>query len=45
MFIDLETKLILEEIAELPRTTDTCYVPPDVVELAYEQLFNYEARK
>ena len=43
--IDLETKLILEEVAKLPRTTDTSYVPPDVVELVYERLFNFEARK
>ena len=43
--IDLETKLILEEVAKLPRTTDTSYVPPDVVELAYDRLFNYEVRK
>ena len=45
MFIDLETELILEEVAKLPRTIDTSYVPPDVVELAYERLFNFEARK
>ena len=40
--IDLETKLILEEIAKLPRTTDTSYMPPDVIELADKRLFDYE---
>ena len=40
--IDLETKLILEEVAKLPRTTDTSYVPPDVLELVDERLFDYE---
>ena len=36
-----ETKLILEEVAKLPRTTDTCYVTPDVLELVDEQLFDF----
>ena len=45
LFDTLITKLILEEVAKLPRTTDTSYVPPDVVELVYERLFNFEARK
>ena len=36
---------ILEEVAKLLRTTDTSYVPPDVVELADERLFNYETLK
>ena len=40
MFIDLETKLILEEIAKLPRTTDTSYVTPDVLELVNERFFD-----
>jgi hypothetical protein len=37
-----ELKLILEEVSKLPRTTDTSYVPPDVLELAAERLFDYE---
>lgn len=37
--IDFETKLILEEVAKLPRTTDTSYVPPDVLELVDERIF------
>jgi hypothetical protein len=37
-----ETKLILEEVAKLPRTTDTSYVTPDVLELVYERIFNYD---
>jgi hypothetical protein len=37
-----ELKLILEEVSKLPRTTDTSYVPPDVLELAEERLFYYE---
>ena len=31
--------LILEEVAKLPRTTDTSYVPPDVLELVNERIF------
>lgn len=34
-----ELKLILEEVLKLPRTTDTCYLPPDVVELVEERLY------
>ena len=45
LFDTLKNKLILEEVAKLPRTIDTSYVPPDVVELVYERLFNFEARK
>jgi len=40
--IDIELQLILEEIVKLPRTTDTSYVPPDVLELVYERFFDYE---
>ena len=39
-----ETKLIIEEISKLPRTTDTSYVPPDVLNLVDERFFNYENR-
>ena len=37
--IDIELQLIGEEIAKLPRTTDTSYVPPDVLELVDERIF------
>lgn len=45
IILDYQTQLILEEVAKLPRTTDTSYVPPDVLELVDERLFDYEARK
>ena len=45
IILDYQTQLILEEVAKLPRTTDTSYVPPDVLELVDERLFNYETRK
>jgi hypothetical protein len=35
----LETQLILEEVSKLSRTTDTSYVPPDVLELVEERLY------
>ena len=38
----IEYELILEEIAKLPRTTDTSYVPPDVLELVEDRLWNYD---
>lgn len=38
----IEYEIILEEIAKLPRTTDTSYVPPDVLELVEDRLWNYE---
>ena len=38
----MELELILEEIAKLPRTTDTSYVIPDVLELVDERLWNYD---
>ena len=38
MFIDLETKLILEEVAKLPKTTDTSYVVPDVLDLVRQRV-------
>jgi hypothetical protein len=30
---------ILEEVSKLPRTTDTCYVPPSVLDLVDERIF------
>jgi hypothetical protein len=38
----MELELILEEIAKLPRTIDTSYVIPDVLELVNERLWNYD---
>ena len=38
----MELELILEEIAKLPRTTDTSYIIPDVLELVHERLWNYD---
>ena len=30
------------KVAKLPKTTDTSYVVPDVLELVYERIFDYE---
>jgi hypothetical protein len=38
----IEYELIMEEIAKLPKTTDTSYVPPDVLELVEDRLWDYE---
>jgi hypothetical protein len=38
----IELELICEEVAKLPRTTDTSYVPPDVLELMEQRLWNYD---
>ncbi len=38
----IEYELIMEEIAKLPRTTDTSYVPPDVLELIEDRLWDYD---
>ncbi len=43
--IDYETLQIFEEVAKLPRTTDTSYVPPDLLELVYERFFDWENTK
>ena len=45
IILDYQTQLIFDEIAKLSRTTDTCYVPPDVVELVDERIFDYEVQK
>jgi hypothetical protein len=37
----MELELICEEVAKLPRTTDTSYVPPDVLELMEQRIFDY----
>lgn len=38
----IEYELLLEEVAKLPKTTDTCGVTPDVLWLVYERIFDYE---
>ena len=35
-------ELICEEVTKLPRTTDTSYVVPDVLELVYQRIFDYD---
>jgi hypothetical protein len=37
----IEFELICEEVAKLPRTTDTSYVPPDVLELVEQRIWDY----
>ena len=40
----IEFELICEEVAKLTRTTDTsyAYVPPDVLELVEQRIWNYD---
>ncbi len=38
----IEYELIMEEVAKLPRTTDTSYLPPDVLELVEQRFWNYD---
>lgn len=38
----IEFELIMEEIAKLPRTADTSYVPPDVLELVEQRFWDYD---
>ncbi len=38
----IEYEIIMEEIAKLPRTTDTSYWVPDVLELVEDRLWDYE---
>jgi hypothetical protein len=38
----IEYEIIMEEIAKLPRTTDTSYVPPDVLELVEHRFWDYD---
>jgi len=37
----MELELICEEVAKLPRTTDTSYVLPDVLELVEQRIWDY----
>ena len=43
IILDYETQQIFEEVAKLPRprTTDTSYVTPDVLELVNERFFDW----
>jgi hypothetical protein len=38
----IELELIFEEVAKLPRTTDTSYVVPDVLELVEQRIWDYD---
>ncbi len=38
----IEFELICEEVAKLPKTTDTSYVPPNVLELVQQRIFDYD---
>ena len=38
----MELELICKEVAKLPKTTDTSYVPPDVLELVLQRIWDYE---
>jgi len=45
MMIDytlIEFELILEEVARLPVSTDTCGTIPDVLDLVEQRLWDYE---
>jgi hypothetical protein len=37
----IQFKLILEEVAKLPKITDTCGVAPDVLELVEQRIWDY----
>jgi len=37
----IEFELICEEVAKLPRTIDTSYVLPDVLELVEQRIWDY----
>jgi hypothetical protein len=41
-YTTIEIELIFEEVAKLPRTTDTSYVVPDVLELVLQRLLDYD---
>ncbi len=38
----IEYEIIMEEIAKLPRTTDTSYWVPDVLELVEQRFWDYD---
>jgi hypothetical protein len=41
-YTTIKLELICEEVAKLPRTTDTSYVVPDVLELVQQRIFDYD---
>ena len=41
-YTTIELELIFEEVAKLPKTTDTSYVTPDVLELVEQRLWDYD---
>jgi ligand-binding sensor domain-containing protein len=41
-YTTIELELIFEEVAKLPKTTDTSYWVPDVLELVRQRIFDYE---
>ncbi len=41
----IEFELICEEVAKLPKTTDTSYWVPDVLELVRQRIWEYETDK
>jgi len=41
-YTTMELELIFEEVAKLPRTTDTSYVVPDVLELVEQRIWDYD---
>jgi hypothetical protein len=40
-YTTIELELICEEVAKLPKTTDTSYVVPDVLELVEQRIWDY----
>ena len=41
-YVWIELELIFEKVTKLPRTTDTSYWVPDVLELVEQRIFDYE---
>jgi hypothetical protein len=41
-YTTIELELIFEEVTKLPRTTDTSYWVPDVLELVQQRIFDYD---
>ena len=41
-YTTIEIELIFEEVAKLPRTTDTYGTIPDVLELVEQRIWDYE---
>ena len=41
-YTTIEIELIFEEVAKLPKTTDTCGATPDVLELVLQRILDYD---